>query len=303
VKIKRLLGEENYLKLKYLFLFSIEKFGLKKIYLEKIFMKKMKYRLSFKKKPTTFNQKIQFRKVYDKNPLFVTCADKYKVREYIKKKIGEEYLIPLYLVSESFSEKQWDNLPGQCVVKVNHNSGPVQIITDKKKADKNKVIKEIERQLKEKYGTLSLETYYSEIKPLVIAEKLLTDTNGEIPKDYKFHCFDGGKKLFVQLDSSRYSGHRQDFFNESWDKVELELISPNSEVVPEKPENLEELKRIARKLAEDFNYVRVDLYNLKGKIYFGELTFNSWSGLTKFKQFEWDEKWGSYWKQENWSGE
>lgn len=294
--VKEILGEYNYLKLKEMYIklyFSSDE--QKEKYIKKQFKKNLGYGIDFTKEPETFNQKIQFRKLYDNNPLYSICADKYRVREYVKEKIGEKYLIPLYLVTDKLTEEQWDKLPNSFVVKANHNSGPVQIVKDKNKADKKKIIAELNNQLKLDYGILSMEKYYSGISRKIIVEKLLLDDNGEIPKDYKFHCFKN--KIIIQVDSSRYLNHTQDFFDENWEKIKLECLAPNSDFIIEKPNNFTEILKIIKKLAEDFNYVRVDIYLLKDKIYFGELTFCPWSGFTSFKPHKMDIEFGKYWRE------
>lgn len=266
----------------------------KKYFSKKSFEKKLGYELDFNKVPETFNQKIQFRKLFDKNPLYSLCSDKYRVREYVKDKIGEEYLVPLYLATEKLTKEQWDKLPDQFVAKTTHSSGHVQIVTDKSNADYEKVSKELCRQLREKYGTLSMESYYNDIEPMVIVEKMLSRD----PDDYKFHCFkqkDGTFKMFVQVMYDRRAEVKKQIFDENFNLQPFIYERPLGDRKLEKPEGFEKMKELAYKLAEDFDYVRVDFYNQNGKIYFGELTFCPVSGKGKFSPVEWDYKWGSYW--------
>lgn len=273
---------------------------IKKQYLEEKFYKTMGYKMNWEN-PKTFNQKIQFRKVFDKNPLYALCSDKYRVREYVKEKIGEEYLIPLHLVTDRLTEEHWEKLPNQCVIKANHNSGPVQIILDKAKVDKYKVIKEINRQLKEKYGLISMESYYDDIKPMVTVEKLIKDKNKSVLDDYKIYCFNRNNKFkcFVQVIAERKNGsYKADFYSENWENLGFYLGGELMENKLTEPKNLKEMIKISKKLSEDFDYARIDLYNLDGKIYFGEITFCPNSGLKSFKpDNKWDEKLGSYWDQ------
>ena len=166
----------------------------KEKYIQEKFKENLGYEIDFDKDPITFNQKIQFRKLYDKNPLYSICADKYRVREYVKNKIGEEYLIPLYLVTDKLTEEQWDKLPNSFVAKANHNSGNVQIIKDKTKANKKEIIRELNNQLKLDYGILSMEKYYSDIPRKIIVENLLLDLKKVFLQDIKIHCFNEGKK-------------------------------------------------------------------------------------------------------------
>lgn len=302
--IKKLIGKNKYKKLKYLFIFLVQKIGFEKKILKIIFNKKLGYKLDFSENPKTFNQKIQFRKIFDRNPLYTLCADKYRVREYVKEKIGEEYLIPLYLVTEKLSKEQWEKLPNQFVAKANNNSGPVQIVTDKINTSYEKLSKELHRQLTEKYGTLSMESYYDDIKPLIIAEEFL-DFNGKPPEDYKFHCFNknGEFKCFIQHVKDRSKEDtdlpsKYNFYDEEWNLLDLEMGQNASYIGKEAaPEKLNKMILLARKLSEDFKYVRVDFYNLEEKIFFGELTFCHAGGFKDFSPREWDYEWGRYWDQ------
>ncbi len=268
----------------------------KEKYIKKQFKKHLGYEIDFNREPETFNQKIQFRKIYDDNPLYSICADKYRVREYVKEKIGEEYLVPLYLVTDKLTEEQWDKLPNSFVAKANHNSGPVQIVKDKTKANKKEIIRELNNQLKLDYGILSMEKYYSGIPRKIIVEKLLVDKKREMLQDIKAHCFRGKEeKYFFDL-CSRESVEgevKSVLYNENWINLKVTggMLDTKEYL---KPNNFLEIKEIVKKLSEDFKYVRVDLYNIENKIYFGELTFCENSGFGKFTDEEWDYKFGQF---------
>lgn len=302
-KIKSIIGINGYfyyLKLKELymkiFFYSNKQ---KEKYIKKQFKKKLGYEIDFNKEPETFNQKIQFRKLYDNNPLYSICADKYRVREYVKEKIGEEYLIPLYLVTDKLTEEQWDKLPNSFVAKANHNSGPVQIVKDKNKVDKKKIIKELNNQLKIDYGIISMEKYYSDIPRKIIIEKLLIDKTRTILQDIKINCFNKEKdKYFLDLCSrEKIEGKVLSvLYDQNWKN--LKVTGGNLDIKEyRKPKNLDKILKISKKLSENFEYVRVDLYNIEEKIYFGELTFCENSGFEKFTDESWDFKFGSYWEQ------
>lgn len=280
--------KKNEIKMK-LFLSSDK---AKEKYIEKKFKTNIGYKIDFNKEPKTFNEKIQFRKLYDKNPLYSICADKYRVREYVKNKIGEKYLIPLLLVTDKLTEEQWDRLPNQFVAKANHNSGPVQIVKDKSKVNKKEIIKELNNQLKLDYGVLSLEKFYSNISRKIIVEKYLKNDI----EDYRFHIFKKSCNIIMERTNSltktgnMYDGilfKKLNFGN----GYNLDLNEYR------KPQNYNEMLLIVKQLGEDFDYVRVDLYNLNGKIFFGELTFCESSGFGRFSPEEWDLKLGKYWKQ------
>lgn len=273
---------------------------IKKSYIKRKFYKKIGCQIDFKDLPKTFNQKIQFRKLYDKNPLYSICSDKYRVRKYVKEKIGKEYLIPLYLVTNKLTEENWNDLPNQCVIKANHNSGPVQVVYDKTKANKRKIIAEINRQLKEDYGLISFENFYSDIKPLVVVEKLLIDEENQILIDYKFNCFNNKGVFNAVVEVIRRESATSKAESNSYDMDWNPLNYTNAildETIRQKPKNFKLMKNLAKILSEDFDYVRVDFYNINGEIYFGELTFCDSSGFGKFNPPEWDEKLGSYWDQ------
>ena len=274
-------------------------------YIEREFKKYLGYEIDFSKQPETFNQKIQFRKLYDNNPLYAICSDKYRVREYVKSKVGEEYLIPLYLVTDKLTIEQWNKLPNSFVAKANHNSGPVQIVKDKTKVNAQEIIDELNNQLTIDYGIMSMEKYYSDIPRKIIVEKFL-DGLSKVPDDYKFHCFNhknSSSKIVLEHIVDRKSDdlgyYRSVYYNENWEKLPFTIESINYKEKYKKPKNFELMLKIVKKLAKDFDYARVDLYNIKGQIYVGEITFCDGSGLAKFEPEEWDGILGSYWEQRN----
>lgn len=272
----------------------------KEKYIKKQFKKYLGYEIDFNKEPETFTQKIQFRKLYDNNPLYSICADKYRVREYVKEKIGEEYLVPLYLVTDKLTEEQWDKLPNSFVAKANHNSGPVQIVRDKNKVNKKEIIRELNNQLKLDFGVLSMEKYYSDIPRKIIVEKFLENNGEKDLRDYKFFCFNG-KVKYCQLIKNRTIEETIDFYDKNWKLQEfIGLLNPinpiekHSTTVNNKPKNYSLMLELAEKLARDFDFVRVDFYNIDGKIYFGELTFCPASGIGTFIPEEWNYKFGQF---------
>ncbi|MEG0237312.1 MAG: ATP-grasp fold amidoligase family protein [Cetobacterium sp.] len=277
----------------------------KENYINNQFEKEFGYKIDFTKEPKTFSEKIQFRKIYSsnkKNELYTLCSDKYLVREYVAKKIGKEFLIPLLLVTKKLSLEQWEKLPDKFVAKANHNSGPVQIVSNKNKENAKKIIAELEFQLKIDYGVISLEEFYSNIPKKIIIEKFL-NFKGKSMQDYKFHCFNSGE-IFVEHILERNENVKEkkvlktNFYDENWNKLNFSIGTEIYNENINKPKNFEKMKNIAKKLAEDFDYVRVDLYNLDGKIYFGELTFSGDSGLQEFSIKKWNIKFGEIWNQQ-----
>lgn len=264
----------------------------KEKYIKKKFKESLEYEIDFSKDPITFNQKIQFRKLYENNPLYSICADKYRVREYVKEKIGEEYLIPLYLVTDKLTLEQWEKLPNSFVAKANHNSGPVQIVKNKNKVNPKKIIKELNNQLSVDYGILSMEKYYSDIPKKIIVEKYLKDNI----EDYKIHCFNNGK-MFIDICTRSTGITKSVLYDTNWNNLKATAGTLDDEEYV-KPEKFDKMLEIARSLSKDFEYVRVDLYNIDGTIYVGELTFCENSGFGKFTDEEWDYKFGQYWEKE-----
>lgn len=274
----------------------------KEKYISKKFKKEVGYEIDFNEIPRTFNQKIQFRKLYDHNPLYAICSDKYRVREYVKEKIGEEYLIPLYLVTDKLTEEQWEKLPNSFVAKANHNSGPVQIVKDKNKINKKEIITELNNQIKLDFGILSMERYYSDIPRKIIVEKFL-ESSRELPEDFKFNCFNNNGEFkciiehFIDRDINDLHKYRSSYYDENWQLLPCEEEGEKYEEIIEKPKNFEKMIKIAKILSNDFEYVRVDLYSIEDKVYFGELTFCEASGYGKIEPVEWDYKFGELWKQ------
>ena len=249
--------------------------------------------------PITFNEKIQLRKLEENNKKIIQCADKLVVREYVKEKIGERYLIPLYLKTSRLTYEDIKKLPRSFVLKTNNASGTNIIVFDKRKENILKIIKTMNNYVKIKYGYVALELFYNKIKPMILAEKLLLDEKGSIPDDYKFHCFRDGQnyKIYIQVLYDRMAEIGKNIYDENWQLQSFTMgdYQVNKKII-EKPENLDEMLTIVKKLASDFDYVRVDLYNINKKIYFGELTFTHASGYSKFSPNEYDRIWGTYWK-------
>ncbi|MCE7566299.1 hypothetical protein LZS85_09280 [Aliivibrio fischeri] len=261
------------------------------------FFKNHGYHLNIKN-PKTFSEKLFYRKYYGNFSNMALIADKYKVREYVSRKIGSEYLIPLLGVYENFTNSDWDKLPDKFVLKSNHGSGPnhVQIVIDKERENVESIILKFENALKESFGIIKQEPFYAKIDRLIIAEKYLESEN-YTPNDYKFHCFKN--EVFIQVDTDRYEGHKRSIFDINWNEMNYQLDSKFPRVgkcLP--PANLSEMIEVAKTLAEDFDYIRVDLYSVNGKIYFGELTQTHGNGTEDFNPSCIDREWGDYWELE-----
>ncbi|WP_025162158.1 ATP-grasp fold amidoligase family protein [Paraclostridium bifermentans] len=247
------------------------------------------------KNPKTYNEKLQWLKLHDRNPKYTKLVDKYEVRSYISEEIGEEYLIPLVGVYETFDEIKFNELPDKFVLKCTHDSGGVVICKDKSKFDIDNARKKINKCIKRNFYYLGREWPYKNIKPKIVCEKYMEDENiGEL-RDYKFMCFNGEVKcLFVCLNRNTQSGLNVDFYNLEWEKMEFERHYPRSEEIIEKPHNFKKMIKLAEKLAKDIPFVRVDFYEINKKIYFGELTFYPGCGFEEFTPEYYDELLGSW---------
>lgn len=241
--------------------------------------------------PKTFNEKIQWLKLYDNSPLKTKLADKYLVREWIKENLGEEYLIPLLGVYDSFDEIDFDKLPDKFVLKANHGCAWNIIVKDKQKFDKKKAKKKFDKWMKRNYALKAgFEMQYKDIPPKIVAEAFIQDSKGEL-NDYKVLCFNGEPK-FIWIDQGRFSNRTENIYDTKWNLQPFLLTYENSKEEVPPPKNLETMIEFARKLSKDFALVRVDFYNVDGKIYFGEMTFTSASGVDVFKPAEYDLKLG-----------
>lgn len=250
--------------------------------------------------PRTLNEKIAVRKLSD-DPRLPVLADKFAVREYVRETVGEEYLIPLVFVGMEFTEDDFRKLPRQCAIKTANASATNILIFDKEKEDARQIVRRVRRMQKIEYGYCMMELFYNRIPPRVVVEELLTEADGGVPRDYKFHCFphaDGGRgKCFIQVDFGRFGVHTRNLYDENWELCPFRHAKHPTcpEGVPH-PENFEKMLEIARKLAGDWPYVRVDLYYTGDRIYFGEMTFTPSAATGRFDPPEWDAFWGEEWK-------
>ena len=302
-RMKEKIKNDNFLFIVLKSIRSYSFYFLNKIFnykLEKIkFHKEVGYQLNLKN-PQSFSEKIVWKKINDRNPLLPITTDKYKVRSYIKEVLGEEkakeILIPLLHVTDQPETIPFERLPSSFIVKPNHASG-LKIIVENGHINKKDIIKTCRRWLKTSYGLEKLEWAYQSIKRKIIIEKLLLDEDGKIPRDFKFHMFHGKCKLvYVVFDTMNY--HSMSYFDEKWNYLSVKKPTRPQGPNIKKPKNYEIMLELAEKLSEPFDYVRVDFYNLNGKIYFGELTHYHLSGTGKFEPSSFDFELGKHWKIE-----
>lgn len=249
--------------------------------------------------PQTFSEKLQWMKLHDRNPLYTKLVDKYEVKPLVAEKIGKEYIIPTIGVWDCVNEIDFDSLPNQFVLKCTHDSGGLVICKDKSKLNKEMAKKKLAACLKHSFYWGMREWPYKDVKPRVIAEQYMEDETGEL-RDYKFFCFNGEvKALFIASDRTKDVETKFDFFDENFNLLPFTNGHPNADTPPTKPVCFEEMKKLAAILSKGIPQVRVDFYEIRGKVYFGEMTFFHWSGMTPFVPEEWDYKFGSWIKLPN----
>lgn len=267
-----------------------------RLYLEIMFRHRMGYRLNLNN-PQTFSEKLQWLKLYNRNPEYTKMVDKYAVKEYVSKVIGDEYIIPTLGVWDKPEEIEWDKLPDQFVLKTTQGGGNsgVVICRDKTSFDKQKAIEKLNESLKSDIYKIWREWPYKNIPKRVIAEKYIEpkpDTK-DLP-DYKFFCFDGKVKgLFIATERQNPNEEvKFDFFDSDFNHLPLRQGHDHAKVTPQKPVNFELMKKAAEALSKGMPHVRVDLYDLGDKVLFGELTLFHFSGMMPFEPTEWDKRFG-----------
>ena len=228
--------------------------------------------------PATMNEKIQWLKLYDHNPAYTDMVDKYKAKKLAAERIGEDHIIPTLGVWERYEDIPFDSLPDQFVLKCTHDSGGIVICKSKEALDYKNAEKKIKKSLSNDFYKLSREWPYKNVPHRVICEPYLSDDEDtDQLTDYKIFCFDG-KVGYILVCKNRFAGQIEyATYDRNWNKLHLSKVYEDHRV--ERPANLDEMVKIAEKLAEDLAYVRIDLYNLNGKIYFGEWTFYSDGGF------------------------
>lgn len=240
--------------------------------------------------PKTFSEKIQWAKLYDSTEEKGLLSDKYAVRDWVEEKIGKEHLIPIIGAYDSFDEIDFDSLPDRFVMKCNHASGWNLIVKDKDSFDKKAAKKKFDKWMSLDFSFYSaFQLHYHYIKRKIVVEEYFE--NIDSLDDYKFLCFDGVPH-YVWKDTGRFTKHCRNVYDMNWNRLDLDFEYPRSEIEDEKPAVYDQMLQIVSVLCKGFSQVRVDLYEVDGKIYFGEMTFTSGNGLDKFKPYSFDEEFG-----------
>ena len=244
------------------------------------------------KNPKTYNEKLNWLKLNDRNPEYTKMVDKYEVKKYVSNIIGEEYIIPTLGIWDKFDDIDFDELPEQFVLKCTHDSEGVVIVKDKSSFDVDKARKKINEALKCNFYYIGRAWPYKNIKPRIIAEKYMEDEEcGEL-RDYKFFCFNGEPKAMFIASDRGIGETKFDYYDLNFNHLNIIQHYPNSKLKIEKPKNFDKMIELAKILSKNLIHVRVDFYEVNGKVYFGELTFYHFSGFQPFIPEEWDYKFG-----------
>ncbi len=281
--------------------FILDKIGVSRLIPDRAYLK-LKYRASMGKKlnlkhPKTFNEKLQWIKLYDRKPIYTTMVDKYEAKRYVAEKIGEEYIIPTLGVWDRVEDIDFDALPDQFVLKCTHDSGGLVVCRDKSKLDIEAAKKKLERSLKTEYFYQAREWPYKNVNPRIIAEAYMEDERQQKGLiDYKFYCFDGKPKfLYVSQGLEDHATASISFLNTDWTFAPFKRGDYKEfDNLPAKPENYDAMLKLAEELSRGNSFLRVDLYEINHKIYFSELTFAPCGGMMIFQPEEWDRTFGEW---------
>ena len=262
-------------------------------YLKLLFRTRIGHELDLEN-PKTFNEKLQWLKLHDRNPFYTKLVDKYEVKEWVAERIGGEYIVPTLGVWDSFDEIDFDSLPNKFVLKCTHDSGGLAICRDKLTFDREGARRKIGRSLSRNYFYGGREWPYKNVKPRIIAEEYLdAAANGDLA-DYKMMCFGGKVQCAFTCTGRGDDDLRVDFFDLDWNRLPFTRHYPNSEIPVEAPSRLRDMVAMAENLAEGMPFVRVDFYEVSGELYFGEMTFYPGSGVEEFDPERWDNELGSW---------
>ena len=243
--------------------------------------------------PKTFNEKIHWKKLHDRREVVALTSDKFAVRDYVRSKGLENMLIPLLWHGTDPKAIPFEQLPDSFVVKPNHLSSAVVIIRGKRTADIGSIVTQAEKWMKVEHYPKYLEWAYKNMKPMILIEEFKSDANDEGCLDYKFYCYHGEPK-FCHVDMDRFNDHRRNMYDINWRLLPVKYNYDNGPHV-QRPDNLDTMVHICRKLSQDFDFVRVDLYSAHDGIFFSELTHYPAAGFGMFNPPEFDLEMGSYW--------
>lgn len=245
--------------------------------------------------PKGFNEKLQWLKLYDRNPLYTKLVDKAEVKPWVAERIGWEHVLPTLGVWDSFDDIDFGALPERFVLKCTHDSGGLAICRDLSTFDMAAARRKIERSLANNYFWSGREWPYKDVRPRIIAEEYLDPAGEQVGlTDYKVMCFGGQARCEFTCTGRADGNLHVDFFDTEWNHMPFTRHYPNADVPPEAPERLKDMVAMAERLSEGMPFVRVDFYEVAGQYYFGEMTFYPGSGMEEFDPERWDEELGSW---------
>lgn len=264
-----------------------------KLYLQLMYKYELDLDLNIKV-PQSFNAKLQWLKLYDRNPKYTKMVDKYEAKKYVSNIIGEEYIIPTLGIYNKFEDINFNELPNQFVIKCTHDSGGLFIVKDKTNFDINKARKIICKSLKRNYYYYGREWPYKNVKPRIIIEKYIEDTKQKDLRDYKFFCFNGEPKLmYLSEGLENHATASMSFYDMNFKLTDCKRRDYKQlNYIPEKPKTFEQMKDFSRRLSKGIPHLRVDFYEIDGHLYFGELTFSTCAGFILFEDDKWNYKLG-----------
>ena len=270
------------------------------VWSDKLFLK-LKYYTYFHRwidfnNPETFNEKLQWLKIYNRCPEYINMVDKSKAKEYAARIIGEEYIIPTLGLFDSVEDIDFDKLPNQFVLKCTHDSGGIVVCRDKSSLDVKEAKRKLDKGLRTNFFWQTREWPYKQVKPRIIAEQYMEDQETNELRDYKFFCFDGTPMImFVATERQKKGAETKfDFFDTEYNHLNIINGHPMADVPPQKPKNFSLMLQLAKQLSQGIPHVRIDFYEVNGMVFFGEFTFTHWSGNMPFQPEEWDYKLGEW---------
>lgn len=250
--------------------------------------------------PKTFQEKIQWLKLYDHKPIYTKMVDKYEAKSFIEERVGKEFVIPTIGIYDDVSQIDYSALPNYFVIKTTHDSGTVIVCKDKSKLDIKETNKWLKKSLRRNYFYSEREWPYKNVKPRIIVEVNINENGGDL-SDYKFYCFNGEPKiLYITTNRGGEGGLREDYFDVDGNHIEVTQKGyPNNDKTPQLPHSFDKMKEMARVLSKDIPHLRVDFYEVNNKVYVGELTFSDGGGYAPFDPEQYDRIIGEWIKLPN----
>jgi hypothetical protein len=255
---------------------------------------RFQHRLSTFRRPRRYSELVNHKKLYEHDPFFTETADKFSVRKYVAQTIGEHYLIPMQQVVDGPEHINWQELRGRVVIKGTHGCNMTMVVDTRRAIDIDSVNTTTREWLDTDWYHVWKEWAYRDITPRLIIENFI-GVDGDPPSDFKFHTFNGRVEM-IQVDTDRFTGHKSTLFDRDWRQLKVGAAKGIDDTQPSPPANMDQMIRLAEQLAEPFEYVRVDLYNVEGRIYFGEITHYPGAAAVTFDPPEFDDVLGNLWR-------